>query len=184
MLNLIYSEKNTRFIEHHANILSKYISDESKALRFRTISYVQNFTGILLPLPICIQCFASITSNEDGAKLFIYKFPSKQPRIAYGVNKLQTCFRSIGYKVYTNPKSKPQIWIGTQQALNNSNTLSKKESFRLYKSAQTPLQVIGFDESGVLYGCLELAERIKQQKSSRKLWSIKTNPKWYFVVLV
>jgi hypothetical protein len=73
---------------------------------------------------------------------------------------------SIGYKVYTNANtSKPQIWIGTQQALNNSNTLSKKESFRLYKSAQTPLQVIGFDESGVLYGCLELAERIKQQKA-------------------
>lgn len=111
--------------------------------------------------------FASITSNEDGAKtIYLQVSQPSQPRIAYGVSKLKLALESVGYKVSTTSKSTtPTIWIGTQQGLNNSNALSKKESFRLFKSAQTPLQVIGFDESGILYGCLELAERIKQQKT-------------------
>jgi hypothetical protein len=114
-----------------------------------------------------ISFFASITSNEDGAKtIYLQVFQPSQPRIAYGVSKLKLALESVGYKVLQPQKSTTStIWIGTQQGLNNSNTLSKKESFRLFKSAQTPLQVIGFDESGVLYGCLELAERIKQQKT-------------------
>ena len=111
------------------------------------------------------------------------------PRIVFGVEKLSKALNDAGYKTTvtkTISKSASQIIVGTLTqkgiqitAQNHHLALSDqkpKEGFQLHKSQNTPLIIVGSDASGALYGCLELAERIKKEGVLPSEISIKDQP--------
>lgn len=111
------------------------------------------------------------------------------PRIDFGVEKLRKALSDAGYKTTvtkTISKSASQIIVGTLTqkgiqitAQNHHLTLSDqrpKEGFQLHKSQNTPLIIAGSDASGTLYGCLEIAERVKKEGALPSEISVEDQP--------
>lgn len=99
-------------------------------------------------------------------------------RTLFGINKLSTALKAIGYKVSISkdPFQKSElisIGIGAKyKATTNSASPYKsslsvkpaKEGFRILSTGNN-LSIIGNDASGLLYGCLELSDRISVAKA-------------------
>ena len=82
--------------------------------------------------------------------------------MTFGVEKLKQAIQEAGYSVTVSQKSPVKtrdylIGVG----LHSGKDL-KKEGFSIQKEAQKPMLIHGDDPSGVLYGCLELADQIRQ----------------------
>ncbi|MDR6561993.1 MULTISPECIES: alpha-glucuronidase family glycosyl hydrolase [unclassified Arcicella] len=103
---------------------------------------------------------------------------SSQVRIKFGADKLKTSLSAIGYQVAVKLVSATKeqgtvILIGTlsdeklQKAFSlynlDNNKELKKEGFSIAKTLNKPISIVGKDASGVLYGCLALAEEIKEK---------------------
>lgn len=82
------------------------------------------------------------------------------PRAGFGAARLATALRAIGHEAQFDGNSAAN---GTNAAVQlRLDDALGKEAFRLESSDSGSVQIIGGDDSGLLYGCLELARRIKE----------------------
>ncbi|MET3125684.1 hypothetical protein ABID42_000786 [Arcicella rosea] len=135
---------------------------------------------IILNLLICCS-FSAITFAEiipqKKRLATILITDSSQIRIKFGVEKLRSALTTIGYEVKIKAVSNTKetgsvIVISTLSDEKLQNTLSLynldnkkdlgKEGFSISKAIDKPMLIIGKDASGVLYGCLELVNQIKE----------------------
>lgn len=99
------------------------------------------------------------------------------PRVQFGAERLAAGLQKAGYPASILqqdkvPAGKPAIIVGTvNDALVKSvndrtvaNNLPGKEGFYIHAAGNKQILVAGYDYSGALYGCLELADRIKHRQ--------------------
>lgn len=134
-------------------------------LMYNKINFHKSFVLLALLIVILSSCqdkYMTILTAGDSS-----------PRIRFGVEKLITALEEMGYKVTVTADADSAgdnsiLVIGRKDASTfNGNAamsegLDKKESFSI-QGDKNKWFVAGFDDSGVLYGCLELADRIKKE---------------------
>ncbi|MBD2705158.1 hypothetical protein IC229_31340 [Spirosoma sp. BT702] len=119
------------------------------------------FTSFLL-LYLVFRFITSPAFAQQPKKSVTVTLPAtSHVRIDFGAEKLKQALQEAGYTVTIGkpiPAKSPdyQIFI----ALRSGKDL-KKEGFSIQKDGQQPMLLNGNDPSGILYGCLELAERVK-----------------------
>lgn len=82
--------------------------------------------------------------------------PGASPRVMYGVQRLLAALRDVGERAEVGPDAPDrmrQITVGTQ--------VSKPEGFAISCERGAAASVLGNDDSGTMYGCLELADRVR-----------------------
>jgi len=133
---------------------------------------------LLLISCICLLC--SLNKNSLAAtpvkNVSILTAPSAQARVKYGVQKLAMQLQLQGYKVQVIQHYKPGfkgelITVGLltdaiiKQAYNASHSHPSKtpgkEGYAI-NSSYSHIIIAGADNSGALYGCLELADQLKE----------------------
>ncbi len=86
------------------------------------------------------------------------------PRVQFGVERIVSALEKIGLAATTTNDAVAQILIGdSQDAAELGN-----EGFHLQSNNQGQITIHGGGDSGVLYGCLELARRIEAEKLLHK----------------
>jgi hypothetical protein len=119
--------------------------------------------------------------SKAGAKSITIVIPiSSHVRIKFGAEKLSKELADAGYAVKTveqnnvNKQGKGLIVIGvagdnlvknSEALFHTSNKATGKEGFSISSAKDNNVVIEGADNSGALYGCLELADRIKAAKS-------------------
>ncbi|MCI6619676.1 MAG: hypothetical protein MSD82_12580, partial [Prevotella sp.] len=81
-------------------------------------------------------------------------------RIQFAAEFLQKKLTALGYQVQVN-HGKGEYKIRLSQATDTADR--KKEGFTIVSKGRT-VNVIGNDGSGVIYACVEMAERVKESK--------------------
>ncbi|MGB8226681.1 MAG: hypothetical protein WCE45_07475 [Sedimentisphaerales bacterium] len=114
--------------------------------------------SLLLFITTCAYC---------GEKIYIVKSPDAAARVNFGIDKLRTVLKNAGCKVAVLqaakvPQNRPLIIIGTQKKslLIDFNDIAS-EGFVLESKKDITI-IAGGDDSGTLYGCMELADRIRK----------------------
>lgn len=98
-------------------------------------------------------------------KITIVNPLNMQPRVAYGVDILKQELQKQGYAVSlintarTSSKKQKQVIIES-----TFDSQLKKEGFSI-KTDKNNIRIAGADASGILYGCLELSDRIASDRS-------------------
>lgn len=131
------------------------------------------FNRFLLLLLILISCFHSnLNAQGKSKKVTIVTLSKHHARISYGVQKLIQALQHAGYSVteQTYKGAMPSgsaIVIGlltdapVKKFAAAANSQPRKEGFIISDSGlKNKLLIAGADNSGALYGCLELADRI------------------------
>lgn len=137
-------------------------------------------------------CFALQANAFDKKRKITIAVPeAAAPRIVYGAEKLLSALQSSGYKaniIHTNSIKglKHFIAVGRLEdsSLGNSyiatrtNWLERigKEGFVIYSVDKNGTYITGRDNSGALYGCLEMADRVKSGSDIIALRPIKDQP--------
>jgi hypothetical protein len=109
-----------------------------------------------LVLPFLLLTAACSVGNK---KICIVKPHSDSPRVQYGIDKLSNTLKDAGYDVIVSQsrlKNTPLITVG----YNTDNSLGS-EGFS-WQPHDELLSVTCGGDSGILYGCMELAKRIKK----------------------
>lgn len=121
---------------------------------------MNRFIGIVVLFVWTSTAFASVAE-----KVVIVNPLPKQPRIVYGVEFLKSKLQQIGYTVsVVAAAGKNSTGSGKLVVIEaDFNSSLKKEGF-LIQSAKNITRISGADASGLLYGCLELAERSTELK--------------------
>ncbi|MBN1763778.1 MAG: hypothetical protein JW860_00845 [Sedimentisphaerales bacterium] len=88
------------------------------------------------------------------------------PRVRFGAERLQTALTQVGYNTsVVSPsaqlKEAMQIIISSAKPPRGQDSQTS-EGYHLKRQGKRVYRVTGFGESGMLYGCLELAERITE----------------------
>ena len=90
--------------------------------------------------------------------------PGASPRVQYGVQRLSAALKSIGETVELTDQiagSPRQMFVGVQKRPIPAHAQElKPEGFAISCERGQVASVLGHDESGAIYGCLELAGRI------------------------
>jgi len=108
-----------------------------------------------------------------GEKITIVTSSEAVPRVQFGVVRLSSALKNAGYEVAVSqasqiPQVRPLIVVGTQK---KSPLFSEFDSLKgieiesegfVLESKEDVTVVAGGDDSGTLYGCLELADRINK----------------------
>ncbi len=151
-----------------------FLFKSTESFMFIKTRHLFLLTVIALPLTK-----VSFGANPDSQKppINLYVPEGTHVRQAFGIGKLKKSIEKAGYQVIvqkTIPRmAKPTDIVVGQSDLKAMQALAvhyrialstqeKKEAFQLKKTTRTPCLLIGKDDSGVLYGCLELAARIKE----------------------
>jgi hypothetical protein len=124
----------------------------------------QSFKLIILS----VFLFVFMSCNQKGKVIVVSQ--QESPREKYAVEKLVTALTNEGYQVEESTQlsenaEENQIVltvIGKEEAAESSVEQLQKEGFVLKSNGKT-ISVTGADASGELYGCLELADRIKEE---------------------
>ncbi|QTE37166.2 hypothetical protein J3L18_29335 [Mucilaginibacter gossypii] len=135
------------------------------------------FNRCLLLLLILISCFQSpLQAQVQSKKITIVTLPKHHARISYGVQKLTFALKNAGYSVTEQPykgalPSGNTIIVGlltdapVKKLAGAANNNPGKEGFIINDNGlKNKLLIAGADNSGALYGCLELANRINLNK--------------------
>ncbi|WP_316800601.1 hypothetical protein [Pedobacter frigidisoli] len=128
-------------------------------------------------------CFLlSFVSIRSGATLPLQKtiivYGRQQLRVQFGAERLSKSLTAIGIsnrieKKHTPVAAKNNIVIGTidDQAFVAaipkailSKLVQQKESFIVSSAKDGTIYIIGYDASGALYGCMELADQVQKTK--------------------
>ena len=138
----------------------------------------KTFILLLLTTPFFISC--------SKKKVFLLYDQNCHERIEFGKNKLVEALKASGYKIFfnesVNTDSDGKVIVIAQSGNGLANAFpwvnhnSKKEGFTLH-SKENITAVFGADETGVLYGCLELAGRIKTSDIIPEKIFFKSQPK-------
>lgn len=133
------------------------------------------FTILLFLLSISVQAILlpkgtwSIVSSSHNS------------RLEFGINRLKTALNVSNYEVKVKlispaakiTKAKSQVVVGTlnekfsavfPKEIQAAAKKAGKEGFTIAYGKDGNLYVLGADESGTLYGCLELAARVNKEK--------------------
>jgi len=135
-----------------------------------------------------------ISQQSDAAqKVQIVPYGQASARVQFGIDKLNTALKAAGCQTVSSSRSAtsvdgPAIHIGhlgkSQKLLSLINESSLKlkpgqpgkEGFVLATAKNNITVVAGNDDTGILYGCLELAERIKAAGSIPKNLAVVDTP--------
>lgn len=128
---------------------------------------------------IFISCyFLSISFSSAGnrADKNILISPAAHVRVKFGADQVLKALNKIGYqtKIIQQTKAgagKPGIVIGIfsdavmagklPAGVKNKVANAKKEAYTIYTDKKGTIYIAGHDASGTLYGCIELADQIK-----------------------
>jgi len=142
-----------------------------------------NASRLLLPLIFIFLC-AKISSldahpkiNQEAKDISI-AITSSNNRINFGVKKLSDALRNAGYTIHKISQNeisqslKNLIIVGEENdaSLNRAATLFDidfegkpgKEGFNISSGENGVIIIVGTDNSGALYGCMELADQIRK----------------------
>jgi len=148
------------------------------------------------PLLLLLTFFSSFTysttySRKTLKPVVIVQQANASPRIKFGTDRLADALKKNGYSVTIlfkgNIPTSGQIIVVTEknkdlyhQAMRkwyfDINANLGKEAFSLATCRQGAVLISGGDASGVLYGCLEMAERIKKEKHLPSAFGISDHP--------
>ncbi|HWJ30406.1 MAG TPA: hypothetical protein VNS32_27985, partial [Flavisolibacter sp.] len=134
--------------------------------------------------------YAVARANDPHPQVTIIMPEKPSVRIIYGADKIEAALKEIGYTVRQVRKDDVHnvtgsIIIGTindrlykvASALFKLNSKpEKKEGFTIHSSGQKNIVIGGFDPSGTLYGCMELADQIHAKRVLPKNISITDAP--------
>jgi hypothetical protein len=111
--------------------------------------------------------------KESKTIITIMVLKPETPRAKFGIDSLAHLLKNIGYEVEIISYLKKR----TEQSLiiSKGDTSLHKEGFSI-RSGQKFVLVIGADDSGILYGCLKLAEEIIKQEKLPTNISITDSP--------
>lgn len=99
------------------------------------------------------------------------------PRILFGVQRLQSALKTAGYPVTIVKDAKAAAGKNDILLREKQDHPSGREGFAIRrKNSDEPAIIEGADDSGVLYGCLELADRIKAARALPPVLDIKDRP--------
>ena len=109
-----------------------------------------------------VACFVFCAGTVvcHAQRVHISVLQHELPRIEYGAGKLREALRGAGYAAdvsMSEPKRGPFTTISIRVFADST----RKEGFNI-SSDNGNITIVGADASGALYGCLELAERIKE----------------------
>lgn len=127
-------------------------------------------TGILIAQTVCAA---------DAQRVLIVVDPKAPPRVNFGVSKLVDALNSVGNKAVVVkrsdiPTARPLIVVGNLRKASAVISLAEsgqlkadteklgKEGFVLASCKDNVIAIAAVGDSGVLYGCLELAEQISK----------------------
>lgn len=145
------------------------------------------FPAFLIITLCCIHF--QLKAQPTSKKITIVTLPGHHARIDYGVQRLTIALQNIGYSVFHSaykgvyPKGNT-ILVGlmddaliNKPAAGSKQARPVKEGFIISNYAiKNKLLIAGADNSGALYGCLELADRIASNKKIPADINIKDQP--------
>ena len=110
--------------------------------------------------------FIAMACNQKGKVIIVSE--QTTPREQFAVEKLSQALTSEGYQVeesgeISDRTENRQVVVGTRSGklFSDADVDNLSEEGFTIKSSGNVISVIGADASGELYGCLELADRIK-----------------------
>ena len=125
-----------------------------------------------MPLVRCIWILVLALLTSAFARAGTIIVPSDaSPRIQYGAARLTDAFNDVGAKSTvvvgraTTPAVKTLLDSG---AVKIGESELRREGFVIAATADDAVVVIGADDTGVLYGCMELAKRVHAAKALPK----------------
>jgi len=110
-------------------------------------------------------------SAEGKGKLTVNVPAAASPRVQYGVNKLITALKEKHYQITikkNNQSATAPNWIAISKATEDLGGVSStqanthKEGFTINTLSKGTVVIKGADDSGLLYGCLEMIREIKK----------------------
>ncbi|MDR0711901.1 MAG: hypothetical protein LBF67_06120 [Prevotellaceae bacterium] len=144
-------------------------------------------------LPFALACFAvSLLFACSGSKqpVSIVTADSISPRVEFGVSRLAQALQDKGYLVSVSSSrtlkeagltvvvgklDEELVQLRTSQSGVILDKCTGKEGF-VIKSGKDVIIVAGVDASGALYGCLELADRVKRRGELPKTIALVDSP--------
>lgn len=137
---------------------------------------------ILLILVLACNLFYNCSGVRDTKTVFIEYATS--PQASYAAGKLEESLNAAGYNVVTDESS--DVY---RIEINIDSTSLQSEAYNLKPGGRT-LRITGGDKRGMIYGCLSVAEDIKNgillseiksrsEKPHYLLRAIKHNTSWY-----
>jgi hypothetical protein len=130
-----------------------------------------------LSLILAVSLFVTSLPSAKNGQVLIITSENSSVRTKFGIEKLSSALNTAGYEVTQShqaavPKKGMTIVVGELNDIFLNNLSSKagilfektpgKEGFSIKPSGNI-IVIRGTDASGVLYGCLEMADRVKTQ---------------------
>ncbi|MDR2917317.1 MAG: hypothetical protein LBV74_21190 [Tannerella sp.] len=116
--------------------------------------------------------FLLISCSKEKINIFVEENDSA--RIDFGVEKLKAALENAEYEVYLITSAENVQGLTISVGINTDKSL-EKEGFRII-SENNVTKISGNDESGALYGCIELSQIIKKEKKLPKKLNIAEKP--------
>jgi hypothetical protein len=129
-------------------------------------------------IPVILYLLTIVTSAYCDEKIFIATSADPVPRVQFGIDKLSSALKDAGYEIAVSqesqiPENKPLIVVGTlgknplidsviKSSINTFENNEKGSEGFLLESKDNVTVITGCDDTGTLYGCMELADRIKK----------------------
>jgi hypothetical protein len=110
--------------------------------------------------------------GQQKGEITIVQSAGASPRVQFGLEKLKASLKTAGYQVVLNDKAAKGANI-VLRIMNTGHLIA--EGYTIDKVTNT-ISVTGLDASGVLYGCLRLAEEIATTKKLPENISINDAP--------
>lgn len=137
-------------------------ADRSRSRSFSRISYLSGFHLVRLFALAVALLLSVVTATEACAEIVRPASPSA--RIQYGLDRLAAATRehSPSPRIEVGVAHSPEVrrWLSQHPPVTEIQLPTKPESFVIVRGTDQSFVVIGADDSGVLYGCLELARRL------------------------
>lgn len=149
--------------------------DKTYILNERMKGYSQFFYITILAVALfgASLCYAAPRNVGAMAKINLVVPAGASPRMLFGVDRLKSALKNAGYEVLVvNRPVKSSATASVTIAKHGDKLFSDvaglsapggKEGFSIQSVKKNRLVIDGFDDSGVLYGCMELAGRITSQ---------------------
>jgi hypothetical protein len=129
-------------------------------------------------LPLVLVWFCLIARVSWGESIAIHIDQDAAPRVEFGASRLVDAIDAIGFQglvVRDGDPGLPKIIVGTlrspaieslvfSKSLSVDSAALKSEGFLLATTGGNQIAVVGADDSGTLYGCLELADRVENAR--------------------
>jgi len=129
----------------------------------------------LAALMFALVALAFFSPQDAGAETVSILIASNAaPRVAFGAEKVAEALRAakLDAPIVRSPQAKGRRIIVTE----NTGAFAGPEDFRLDTALDGELRVTGSDDSGALYGCLELARRIRESGALPEKLDVRDQP--------